>query len=268
VKNTNTDERTKTEHTIGGENLNVDRASNHRSRSFDHASVDRGEPPKEASTIGLKNLIAERMSENDDRASNLGSRSFERASVDPGEERPKEARTAGQENLIADRMSENVDRASSNRARSFERVFVDPEEERWNADHQAAESGIARTGRELSPARSLARPRVSEPVKFVAYDVALELIRALAPVVKQIARHSADLADQIVRAASSITLNLSEGSGRRGKDRKRFFLFAQGSAKEIRGALDTASVWGWRIDAEAAYALLDRELRLLWGLCR
>ncbi|MFN0249495.1 MAG: four helix bundle protein [Kofleriaceae bacterium] len=106
------------------------------------------------------------------------------------------------------------------------------------------------------------------PVKFVAYEVALELIGALAPVVEQIKRHSADLADQIVRAANSITLNLSEGSGRRGKDRKRFFLFAQGSAKEVRGALDSARAWGWRIEMGAAYALLDRELRLLWGLCR
>jgi four helix bundle protein len=106
------------------------------------------------------------------------------------------------------------------------------------------------------------------PVKFVAYEVALELIGALAPVVEQIKRHSLDLADQIVRAANSITLNLSEGSGRRGKDRKRFFLFAQGSAKEVRGALDSARAWGWRIEMGAAYALLDRELRLLWGLCR
>ena len=107
-----------------------------------------------------------------------------------------------------------------------------------------------------------------EPVKFVAYEVALELVRALAPVVAQIKCHSGDLADQIVRAASSVTLNLAEGSGRRGKDRKRFFLFAQGSAKEIRGALDTADAWGWHIDMIAVEQLLDRELRLLWGLTR
>lgn len=106
------------------------------------------------------------------------------------------------------------------------------------------------------------------PEGFVAYEVALDLIRALAPIVEQIKQHDADLADQIVRAGNSITLNLSEGSGRRGKDRKRFFSFAQGSAKEIRAALDTASAWGWRVNAEPACALLDRELRLLWGLCR
>ena len=108
----------------------------------------------------------------------------------------------------------------------------------------------------------------TKPVKFVAYEVALELIRALAPVVEQIKPHSADLADQVVRAASSVTLNLAEGSGRRGKDRKRFFLFARGSAMEIRGVLDTASAWGWQVDMGTVARLLDRELRLLWGLTR
>lgn len=114
----------------------------------------------------------------------------------------------------------------------------------------------------------VADPSVEPRTTFVAYEVALELLRALAPVVEQIRQNSADLADQIVRAGSSITLNLSEGSGRRGRDRKRFFQFAHGSAKEIRGALDTAVAWGWRVDAERARALLDRELALLWGLCK
>ncbi len=106
------------------------------------------------------------------------------------------------------------------------------------------------------------------PTTFVAYEVALALLRALVPVVEQLKRCNADIADQVVRAGSSITLNLSEGSGRRGRDRKRFFQFAQGSAKEIRGALDTADAWGWRVDSEHARALLDRVLALLWGLCK
>ncbi len=106
------------------------------------------------------------------------------------------------------------------------------------------------------------------PTTFVAYETALEMLRALAPVVVQLKRHNADLADQVVRAGSSVTLNLSEGSGRRGRDRKRFFQFAQGSAKEIRGALDTADAWGWRVESARARVLLDRVLALLWGLCR
>ena len=103
---------------------------------------------------------------------------------------------------------------------------------------------------------------------LVAYTVALDLIRALRPVVAQLRQHSVDAADQVERAASSIVHNIAEGQRRSGRDPKRFYDMAHGSANEIRGALDVADAWGWPIDAERARALLDRELGLLWGLTR
>ena len=103
---------------------------------------------------------------------------------------------------------------------------------------------------------------------FIAYDVALDLIRALRPVIAQLRSHSPESADQVERAASSIVLNLAEGGRRRGRDPRRFFDMAHGSAGEIRGALDLADAWGWPIDSAHARALLDRELGLLWGLTR
>ena len=103
---------------------------------------------------------------------------------------------------------------------------------------------------------------------LVAYTVALDLIRALRPIVAQLRTHSADAADQVERAASSIVHNLAEGARRTGRDTKRFFDFAHGSASELRGALDAADAWGWPIDSARARALLDRELALLWGLTR
>lgn len=103
---------------------------------------------------------------------------------------------------------------------------------------------------------------------LVAYDVALELIRALRPVVAQLRKHSSEAADQIERAASSVVLNLAEGERRHGRDPRRFFMMAHGSAGEIRGALDLADAWGWAIESAQARALLDRELGLLWGLTR
>ena len=102
---------------------------------------------------------------------------------------------------------------------------------------------------------------------FHAYSNALALIRALVPVVEQLS-YDKNIADQIVRAATCVTLNISEGSRRGGKDRRRFYVMAQGSAAEIRGALDTADAWGWRVNVAEARAILDRELALLWGLCK
>jgi four helix bundle protein len=101
---------------------------------------------------------------------------------------------------------------------------------------------------------------------LVAYEVALDLVRALRPVVGQLRNFSSEAADQVERAASSIVLNLAEGDRRHGRDPRRFFAMAHGSAGEIRGALDLADAWGWQVESSQARALLDRELGLLWGL--
>ena len=103
---------------------------------------------------------------------------------------------------------------------------------------------------------------------LVAYTNALDLIRALVPIIEQLKLQDADAADQVARAARSITHNVAEGARRAGRDRRRFYVMARGSAGEILGALDTADAFGWRIDTAAARRLLDRELALLWGLCK
>ena len=103
---------------------------------------------------------------------------------------------------------------------------------------------------------------------FHAYTNALDLIRALVPVVEQLKRYDSNLADQVVRAATSVTLNVAEGARRSGKDRRRFYVMARGSAGEIQGALDTADAWGWRVDSERARSLVRRQLGLLGGLCK
>ena len=103
---------------------------------------------------------------------------------------------------------------------------------------------------------------------LVAYTVALDLIRALRPVVAQLRQYSSDAADQVERAASSIVHNIAEGDRRGGRDPRRFYDMAHGSASEVRGALDVADAWGWKVDCEQARAILDREIALLWGLTR
>ena len=81
-----------------------------------------------------------------------------------------------------------------------------------------------------------------------------------------IKRHDVDLAGQLRRAASSITLNLGEGSRSTGGNQRLRYESAHGSAAEVRGALDLAEVNGFVGDISEARRLLDRQLALLWGL--
>jgi len=104
--------------------------------------------------------------------------------------------------------------------------------------------------------------------KFETYNVSLQLIDKLRPLVAMIATHDRDLADQIRRAGSSVPLNICEGSKRVGRDRNHSFRIAAGSAAEVRAALAVACGWGYlnSQDAKAADDLLDRVLALLWRI--
>ncbi len=104
--------------------------------------------------------------------------------------------------------------------------------------------------------------------RFDAYEVALELAAALAPVIAAIARHDPDLARQLRRALASVPLNLAEGACRAGKDRAHAHRIAQGSAAEVRSAVRLAHVWQYVDDdlVAAAEPSLDRLAALLWRL--
>ncbi len=102
------------------------------------------------------------------------------------------------------------------------------------------------------------------------YEVTLDTIRALRPLVEQIARRNPALAQQIRGAASAIPSNLQEGRRRIGRDRLHLWRIAAGSADEVRAHLDTAAAWGdiSAADAVAALGLIDRELAMLWCMTR
>ena len=100
---------------------------------------------------------------------------------------------------------------------------------------------------------------------FVAYDVAIALLRHLRAIIALLESRDRDLADQLRRASSSVALNLAEGRNRRGGDRRRLYSYAHGSAGEIRAVLDVVTAFGWG-DFPQARQELDRLLGLLWGL--
>lgn len=105
-------------------------------------------------------------------------------------------------------------------------------------------------------------------MNFQALEVALELVKALVPLIAKVARHSKAEAAQLDDAGNSIVRNLSEGRRRLGKDRTYHWSVAAGSADEVYGSLRLSIAKGWLDTAESAYALNldDRILAMTWRL--
>ena len=103
-------------------------------------------------------------------------------------------------------------------------------------------------------------------VPFVALELSLDLIRALGPVVVAIGRQDPDLARQLRRAASSVALNLGEGSERAGRDRTHCYRVAAGSHREVATALRVAGAWGYVGDLGKVSEVVDRLAAILFRL--
>lgn len=103
---------------------------------------------------------------------------------------------------------------------------------------------------------------------FRLAELSFELIEDLRPLVEVIRRRDRSLADQLMRAASSIALNIAEGQKSDGGNMRARFFTAAGSANETRAALRVAV--GWRhIGPEAAMGArerLDHIIAILWKL--
>ena len=103
---------------------------------------------------------------------------------------------------------------------------------------------------------------------FHASVVALDIIRSVKGLLKAIQMEDAGLADQALRAARSISLNVDEGNRRQGRDKRYLWTIAAGSAAELCSALRQAEAWGY-VSAAAIgppLGLIDRELAMLWRL--
>ena len=101
---------------------------------------------------------------------------------------------------------------------------------------------------------------------FDAYEVSVKLAGALREIVPVIEGFDRALGDQLRRAASSVVLNVAEGSRSQKGNKLKHFSLAHGSAGEVKAALDVARAWGWIGEVREARVLLDRQLALLWRL--
>ena len=101
-------------------------------------------------------------------------------------------------------------------------------------------------------------------------ELSIEVVEALRPLVSRVKRQDRSLADQLVRAASSVALNIAEGEHSDAGNRKAQFYTAAGSANETLAALRVAAAWGYfpGSEAQTAAELLRRVIAMLWKLTR
>jgi len=77
------------------------------------------------------------------------------------------------------------------------------------------------------------------------HDDMLDVIRLMRGALGAIDKRDADLARQLRRAASSVVLNIAEGSGSFGRVRTVRYRTALGSARETLACLQTAEAFGY-----------------------
>ncbi len=103
---------------------------------------------------------------------------------------------------------------------------------------------------------------------FVAYEVSLDLVRALRAPLAKVHAANAELAKQLDTATNSVHQNLAEGGGRYGVDRVRFYRYSYASLREVRGSLEIAVAKGWLDGREPVHAIAYRLGGLLYRLAK
>ena len=103
---------------------------------------------------------------------------------------------------------------------------------------------------------------------LIAHHKALEAAGIAISLVMRVPAPLKSLADQVIRSASSVPANLSEGHGRSGRDRNHHWRIAYASAKEVDTHLRLLTGAG-AIDAnrsDTAIQLFDEVRALTWRL--
>jgi four helix bundle protein len=93
-----------------------------------------------------------------------------------------------------------------------------------------------------------------------AHAVAVEAAGTAIRLVMRVPAPLKPIADQVIRAASSVPANLAEGDGRSGRDRQHHWRIAYASAKEVDAHLELLAIAGGigSQKADSARDLFDR----------
>ena len=106
------------------------------------------------------------------------------------------------------------------------------------------------------------------PNQLNALTTALEAAGIALNLARRVPAPLRSLADQVVRSASSVAANLSEGHGRSGRDRLHHWQIAYASAKEVDTHLRLLAQAG-AVDlgrARVALGLFDQVRAMTWRL--
>lgn len=105
---------------------------------------------------------------------------------------------------------------------------------------------------------------------FQVAELSIELVEALVPLMSRIKQRDKSLADQLSRAANSISLNCAEAEFSDPGNRRARLHTAAGSAGETRMALRLAVAWRYTpaVEAQPARAIVERVVAMLWKMTR
>jgi four helix bundle protein len=111
-------------------------------------------------------------------------------------------------------------------------------------------------------------PEVTMANELIAHSTALRAAGVALTLARQVPAPLRSVAEQVVRAASSVPANLSEGHGRTGRDRLHHWRIAYASSKEVDSHLrllaSVGAVDRQRIDV--ALDLFDQVRAMTWRL--
>ena len=97
------------------------------------------------------------------------------------------------------------------------------------------------------------------------FEVAIGCCEQVGPLAERISARDRSLADQLRRAMASVAMNIAEGAGSQGGNKRARYFTALGSAREVEAALRVAAAFGYVGPIEEALARdLDRVRATLW----